>query len=506
MIRFGFLKSPRWTGARGIAVGGISLLLVVALGVATLLTSASASREASAVHGGDRVQSQKVIAGLTQQYLKFSALELSRTAGAGHWSLRRGSSADRDRLRALIASSPLFGYGAAIVDLMGEPLSSAARSSGLPPATDPGYVPMAAALRAGSFGLSDVMRVAGARVVATAVPISVAGTPRALLVGFSDARRWSLQAYSAEHARSEPSAIPYIVDGSGTIAATSASASVGAPVTGSLRRVGTARSGLLKYSDGGKDLVATYSPVGIGNWRAMTVQPASEFSGALDSHANAMGIALIALLTAAIGGLILLTLKRNQALRRLADDALCDQVTGLYSRRLFSIRLESALSKQRRTRAHVGVLYGDLDAFKEINDRFGHTTGDAALQEVARRLRGAVRPEDAAARYGGDEFVVLLEDVEPGEVSALASSLEHAVGGEALLRGARIDLRVSFGGVVIGPEARTSAAEIMHAADLAMYRAKSAGKVDVAILGETAWEPGPRDPMMQVANARTTLD
>ncbi len=504
MRRIGPSKPLTWMRAPRLAAGGASLLLVVALGVAAVLTTSSASREAVAVHNGDRAKSQQILAGLTAQYLKFSALELSQSASSGRWSLTQGSSADTHRLRAIVAASPLFAYGAALVDLTGRPLSVAAQRPGLPQPRDPGYVPMIASLRSGTFGVSDVMHQGATPIVAMAVPISVAGNPRALLIGYTDARRWPLGVYTAQQVRFDPTASPYIVDGSDTIAAAASPSTIGRQIASPLADRTGGHGGLVRYSDHGRAFVATYSATGIGGWRAMTVEPATDFSGPLDRHANAVGIVLIALLAAAIGGLILLNLKRNQALRRLADDALYDQLTGLQSRRLFSIRLDAALTKQQRTRTHLGVLFSDLDGFKAINDRFGHATGDAALQEVARRLRANVRAEDSVARLGGDEFVVLLEDVDAPALADLATSLSQAATGPALLRGAPVDLHVSLGGVLVAADSSTSAAEIMHAADLAMYRAKSAGRVEISEFGEVAERLRGEGHVVELSSVRGT--
>lgn len=464
--------------ARRIASGGLSLLLVIALGVAAFIASSSASREASAIHQRDRVKAQQILSGLTAQYLKFTALELSQLGGSEHWSLQPGSRADTARLRLLSSTSSLFGYGAALVSLSGRPLAFAAEHPGLPGPTDPGYAPLVAALRAGHFGVSDVMHVGTTPVVAIGVPIIRGGRPQALLLGYAQARDWPLALYSEHQVRFDPGAVPYIVDAQGTIAAAGSPSAVGHQLPAALMALAPGRTGMARYRSHGRSFVAFYSPTGIAGWRSLTLEPASAFSGALDQHANAVWITLMALLLAAIGGLIVLTLKREHALRRLADEALYDQLTGLQSRRLFGVRLEAALAKQHRTRSHLGVLFSDLDGLKAINDRFGHAAGDAALQETARRLRASVRAGDSVARLGGDEFIVLIEDIDANALGGIASSLADAVEGPVLARGAPVDLRASIGGVIVGPDA-TSAAAIMHAADLAMYQAKSSGRIEI---------------------------
>jgi diguanylate cyclase (GGDEF)-like protein len=489
--------------ARRVALGGVSLLLVIALGVAAVLSSGAASREAKTVHERDRIKGQQILSGLTAQYLKFAALELSQLGASQRWTLRPGDPADTAALRRLSASSPLFRYGAALVSLSGRPLAFAAQQPGLPPATDPGYAPLMAALHAGRFGVSDVMRVGSTPLVAIAVPIEAAGRPRALLLGYADARNWPLQVYSRHQVRFDPGALPYIVDGAGTIVAAGSPAAVGRTLPAALLGITGARARLIRYRAHRGSFVAFYDPTGIAGWRTLTIERAAAFSGALDERANAVGVTLIALLAAAIGGLIVLTLKREHALRRLADEALYDQLTGLASRRLFGVRLEAALAKQHRTRSHLGVLFSDLDGFKAINDRFGHATGDAALQEAARRLRAAVRAEDSVARLGGDEFIVLLEDIDVDALGRIAASLAEAIGEPLLAQGAPVELRASFGGVIVGPDA-TSAAAVMHAADLAMYEAKSTGRIEIRHYREDGAAPAQPAGVIELRGMRST--
>src|SRR5437764_8447759 len=89
-----------------------------------------------------------------------------------------------------------------------------------------------------------------------------------------------------------------------------------------------------------------------------------------------------------------------------------DPLTDLPNRTLFFDRLELALARLRRHRASIAVLFIDLDNFKVVNDSLGHGAGDALLLELAERLRHAIRPSDTIARFGGDEFVVLCEDID----------------------------------------------------------------------------------------------
>lgn len=173
-------------------------------------------------------------------------------------------------------------------------------------------------------------------------------------------------------------------------------------------------------------------------------------------------------------------LKVEQALRASQEQyrtlAFHDPLTGLPNRALFGDRLEQALRRAVRDQLSVGVLFLDLDNFKVVNDSLGHHVGDDLLVQVARRIRGCVREEDTAARFGGDEFAVLVGDVATeADAQAVADRLAEAMRAPFQIAGRDVVVTASIG-VAVSASGRTDRELLLQAADLAMYRAKSNGR------------------------------
>jgi diguanylate cyclase len=162
----------------------------------------------------------------------------------------------------------------------------------------------------------------------------------------------------------------------------------------------------------------------------------------------------------------------------LAHRALHDALTELPNRVLLADRLELALARLRRRPTRLAVTFIDLDGFKQVNDRWGHEIGDRALKVVAERLRRVVRPSDTLARFGGDEFTVLSEDLaDERGATDIADRLARAVGEPMPLGdGSDVRLRASIGiAFASGPD--DSPESLIREADFAMYRAKRLGDV-----------------------------
>jgi diguanylate cyclase (GGDEF)-like protein/PAS domain S-box-containing protein len=154
--------------------------------------------------------------------------------------------------------------------------------------------------------------------------------------------------------------------------------------------------------------------------------------------------------------------------RRTRQEADTDALTGLANRRALDRALAAALGRAAARSRAVGVIVLDLDGFKAINDKLGHAAGDAALREVARRLRRCVRERDVVARFGGDEFVVVLTDVEDGS-TAVADSVARIRA--ALAEPFDVALRAAVGSARF-PADGTTAVELLAHADRAMYAEK----------------------------------
>ena len=170
---------------------------------------------------------------------------------------------------------------------------------------------------------------------------------------------------------------------------------------------------------------------------------------------------------------------RKEAEEDLSRLAQHDSLTGLLNRAMFMSRLDAALVRARRGEHAMAIMFIDLDGFKRINDTAGHEAGDAVLVQTARRLSAAVRKSDTVARLAGDEFTVIVEDLEHGaaDASAIAEKIVGAMRAPFDIGGQQQLVTISLGVMVCaGGEGTPPAAELLNQADQAMYRAKKSGK------------------------------
>ncbi len=165
-----------------------------------------------------------------------------------------------------------------------------------------------------------------------------------------------------------------------------------------------------------------------------------------------------------------------------------DALTGLPNRALFDDRMEQALNAARRDHARLALMFIDLDKFKPINDTLGHAAGDFVLKEVATRIGSAIREADTAARIGGDEFVVVLRNIQKQEDAlAIAEKIRQAINRPVDMDGRALTVSASIG-IACYPEHGADILELSGHADAAMYRAKAAGRDAVALYEKNANE------------------
>jgi len=150
-----------------------------------------------------------------------------------------------------------------------------------------------------------------------------------------------------------------------------------------------------------------------------------------------------------------------------------DELTGLPNRRLLLDRLKQAMAQAARQDKQVVLLLLDLDGFKSVNDRLGHAGGDKLLQGVAKRLSDGIRGADTACRYGGDEFLIMLPEVDnPATAAAVWTKLKLALREPYIIDGYQVRLTISMGAVVYPTDGHTDQ-ELIRRADEALYRAKA---------------------------------
>lgn len=168
-------------------------------------------------------------------------------------------------------------------------------------------------------------------------------------------------------------------------------------------------------------------------------------------------------------------IERKKMHDRLQHIALYDVLTNLPNRLLFSDRLQSALYRASREKSQFAVLYLDLDKFKQVNDEAGHAVGDVLLQQAAERIKHSVRSSDTVARFGGDEFVILLEQIDDVSTAhTVAEKVRLALNAPFLIAGAQFYVYPSIG-ISVYPTQGADEKQLLLEADRAMYQAKNAG-------------------------------
>jgi len=164
----------------------------------------------------------------------------------------------------------------------------------------------------------------------------------------------------------------------------------------------------------------------------------------------------------------------NQKRDALSDMAFRDELTGLFNRRFFDMKLQEEINRSERYGRKLSLILGDIDNFKSYNDDFGHQKGDEVLQSVSEMIRNSCRSSDTAARYGGEELVVILPETDTEgafRVAEKARKLIEARAGDVAGR----TVTISMGIASFSPE-NNGPAELIAVADKALYKAKASGR------------------------------
>lgn len=183
--------------------------------------------------------------------------------------------------------------------------------------------------------------------------------------------------------------------------------------------------------------------------------------------------------------------ERHRLTKRIAQLVTFDDLTGCFNRHQFVHMLEKSLKESIQPDYGLGVLFIDLDGFKQVNDNYGHFVGDRLLKQVAERLRGALRAADTLGRVGGDEFVASIILKKSDRVEDIAQRLVDSLDDLFDIDEVKITVSTSIG-VSLFPEHGQSASELMSAADIAMYRAKASGGARTCLFNQEMRETNER--------------
>lgn len=237
--------------------------------------------------------------------------------------------------------------------------------------------------------------------------------------------------------------------------------------------VANSNRGTFEYDSGGETVLLTTRYISELQWVLLVEQREVTATAAASNGLKTnilIGVVTILLTGIIIGWII------NRFQRRLEFMATTDSLTGLHNRQVFDIALGQAVERALRSKSRLALILIDLDRFKAINDRFGHLNGDRVLQQSALLLRGSVRKSDMLARWGGEEFTVLMENCGEAEAVKAAEELRRRIAEELTIKDLPdIHMTASFGVAAFHP-GESSAAPMLTRADRALYKAKELGR------------------------------
>ncbi len=177
-----------------------------------------------------------------------------------------------------------------------------------------------------------------------------------------------------------------------------------------------------------------------------------------------------------------MALANLQLRQRLENQSIRDSLTSLFNRNFMEIALGRELRRAARHQSTLALFMLDVDHFKNFNDSFGHEAGDTALREIASVLSSSIRSEDVACRYGGEEFVIILPEIQPGTAAERAESIRRAISEIRFDFGDEVPRQVTISiGIAVYPENGETAETLLRAADRNLYRAKRLGRNQVIV-------------------------
>lgn len=159
-----------------------------------------------------------------------------------------------------------------------------------------------------------------------------------------------------------------------------------------------------------------------------------------------------------------------------------DFLTGISNRLEIMTFLGRELSRASRTRGSMAVMMGDIDTFKQINDTYGHPSGDAVIKEVANRIGSCLREYDSVGRFGGEEFLIVVVEIQPDHIKTFTERIRKSIADTPIaIPNSEITVTMSFGAVAYTPGEAANKDDLIARADVALYRAKDAGRNRVEI-------------------------